>query len=74
MPAITIGSHVIDPVTLPERAQQELITFYEFLIFKYQGEPRSQRERRTILTSIFQEANGKLPENYKFNWEELHER
>ena len=74
MHAITIGSHVIDPVTLPERAQQELVTFYEFLVFKYHGEPRSQRERRTVLKSIFQEANGKLPKNYRFNREELHER
>lgn len=74
MSAIIIGNHVIDPVTLPEKAQQELVTFYEFLIFKYQGKPRSQVERRRILKSIFQEAKGKLPKHYTFNREELHER
>jgi hypothetical protein len=74
MYTITIGQHVIDPVKLPERAQQELVTFYEFLVFKYQAETHSSGERRKILKAIFQEAHGKLPENYTFNREELHER
>lgn len=75
MHAINIGNHVIDPVELPERAQQELATFYEFLVFKYhENEAHSQRERQIILNAIFQEAQGKLPENYTLNREELHER
>ena len=74
MQTITIGSHVIDPLSLPEKAQQELVAFYEFLLFKYQKKIHSQSEKQMILKSIFQEANGKLPENYTFNREELHER
>jgi len=74
MQTITIGSHVIDPLSLPEKAQQELVAFYEFLLFKYQKKIHSRSEKQMILKSIFQEANGKLPENYTFNREELHER
>lgn len=75
MHAINVGNHVIDLVKLPERAQQELVAFYEFLVFKYhENEAHSQRERQIILNAIFQEAQGKLPENYTLNREELHER
>ena len=64
-----------DISNLPEAAQQELATFREFLIFKYQRrETLVQREKRRILSTIFQEANGKLPLNYTFDREELHER
>ena len=72
---INIGNHILDIVKLPEAAQQELMTFYEFLVFKYQGQdalPRSEKQR--ILAMIFQEANGKLPVNYTLNREALHER
>lgn len=72
---VRVGTHVIDPVKLPEIAQQELVTFYEFLIFKYQGhDALLQQEKRAILNTIFQEADGKLPANYTFNREEIHER
>jgi hypothetical protein len=75
MKTVQVRNHVIDLVKLPVMAQQELMTFYEFLLFKYQGdELRSQREKRTILNAIFQEANGKLPANYSLNRDEIHER
>ena len=73
--AIHIGNHLLDIVTLPEAAQQELITFYEFLVFKYQGQAHDvQQDKQRVLSHIFQEADGKLPVNYTFNREELHER
>ena len=51
------------------------MTFYEFLLFKYQGDEMSlQHEKQTILNAIFQEADGKLPENYSLNRDEIHER
>jgi len=72
---VQIGNQVIDLVKLPEVAQQELVTFYEFLVFKYQGQTtRSQPEKHAILKAIFQEANGTLPVNYTFDRADLHER
>lgn len=72
---IHIGEHLLDIVQLPEAAQQELVTFYEFLIFKYQRQQQPvQSEKQRILSQIFQEAHGTLPLNYTFNREELHER
>ena len=73
--AIHIGGHLLDIMQLPEAAQQELVTFYEFLIFKYQGQEQPvQSDKQRILSQIFQEARGTLPANYTFNREELHER
>ena len=74
--AINIGNHVLDLVKLPRVAQEELVTFYEYLVFKYQGDTTTHltNERETILKTIFQEANGKLPINYTFHRDELHER
>ena len=72
---ITIDGRKIDVVVLPEAAQQELMLFYEFLVFKYQGQATPlQEKKRRILSEVFQEANGTLPVNYMFNREELHER
>lgn len=68
-------TQVIDLRKLPEMAQQELFTFYEFLVFKYQGyDIPAQQERRAILNAIFQEAAGKLPPSYTFDRAEIHER
>ncbi len=36
--------------------------------------PLAQSEKQRILSVIFQEADGTLPDNYKFNREELHDR
>ena len=70
-----IGGRLLDIVQLPEAAQQELLTFYEYLMFKYHGQQQPiQSEKQRILSQIFQEAQGTLPVNYTFNREELHER
>ena len=72
---IHLGSHVLDLVKLPEAAQQELVTFYEFLVFKYQGQADTARpNKQRILSQIFREAEGTLPEPYTFDREALHER
>lgn len=73
--SLQIGHHFINLAYLPEAAQQELLTFYEFLLFKYQGRKKgSAQEKKVILKEIFQEAEGKLPVDYSFNREEIHER
>jgi len=68
------GHHFLNIANLPDVAQQELVTFYEFLIYKYKRqEIPAQSEKQRILSTIFQEADGKLPLNYTFNREEVHE-
>ncbi len=65
----------IEIVQLPEAARRELVIFYEFLVFKYLGQQESfQKNKEQILTTIFQEADGKLPENYTFNRDDLYAR
>ncbi|MBF0449654.1 MAG: hypothetical protein HQK75_03035 [Candidatus Magnetomorum sp.] len=73
--SISIGTYFSDIVNLPMKAQQELFVFYEFLMFKYQKQKELvQNDKKSILSAIFQEANGKLPPNYSLNREVLHER
>lgn len=75
MQNIHIGNYVLDLVKLPEAAQKELAAFYEFLIFKYQGQTdTAQFDKQRILSQIFQEAEGILPDHYSFEREVLHER
>lgn len=64
-----------DFTQLPEMAQQELMMFHEFLVFKYRKyKGTCQRDQQHILRSLFDDTHGKLPVNYIFNREELHER
>lgn len=73
--SLQIGHNFINLSSLPEAAQQELLTFYEFLLFKYQRRKKgSAQEKKAILQEIFQEAEGKLPVDYSFNREEIHGR
>lgn len=65
----------MDFFKLPDAARRELITFYEFLIFKYQvHQDIPTHNKRKILTAVFRKADGKLPPDYKFDREEIHER
>ncbi|MCI5139104.1 MAG: DUF2281 domain-containing protein [Candidatus Electrothrix sp. AR1] len=67
-----IGNHMLDLLKLPEAARQELLTFYEFLIFKYQAQADTGRSKKQrILSGIFKEARGVLPEQYTFDREKL---
>ena len=72
---VQIGNQTIDLFDLPEAAQQELLTFFNFLMFKYQLQrKRAAQERENILKDVFQDAKGKLPAGYTFDRDELHER
>ena len=76
---IDIQNYLPDIAALPEAAHQELISFYEFLIFKYKYQEATQftqakDDKKRILSKIFNEASGKLPIDYTFNREELYER
>ncbi len=72
---MNLKNRIADLFELPEAAQQELMAFCEFLLFKYQGHTDTeQSNKQRVLSKIFQEANGILPESYSFDREELHER
>jgi len=61
----------IDLEVLPEEARKELIDFYEYLISKYKRRAKRAEKR---LKEILSNPIGVLPDNYKFNREEAHER
>lgn len=72
---IRIKDQVLDLVKLPEAAQDELLAFYEFLMYKYTTKGFSDKPRKQqLLSAIFDEANGTLPTPYTFDREALHER
>ena len=72
---VQVGNQIIDLLDLPEAAQQELLTFYNFLIFKYQlRKERASQDKKTVLKGIFQEAKGTFPAGYAFDRVEIHER
>lgn len=72
---IHIHDHVLDLVKLPEAAQEELLVFYEFLMYKYQQQTNTKAvNKQRVLSSIFDEAHGTLPIPYIFDREALHER
>ena len=58
----------IDLDILPDDAKRELIDFYEYLVKKY------KKTENVELLEIYKRYNIKLPSDYKFNREELHER
>ena len=73
---LPVNVQTIDLFALPEVAQQELLTFYEFLLFKYESRlvNGKNRERKQRLTRLFQEIQGTLPADYTFDRDQLHER
>ena len=56
---------------LPEEARRELIDYYDYLKRKYARgtEQTEKRLKKTLSNPV-----GILPENYRFNREEAHER
>lgn len=75
IPPVHEGNRGLDMMMLPEIARQELMTFYEFLVLKYQKKAEQEHsDKQRILSQIFQEANGILPAPYTFNREAIHER
>ena len=68
-------NRMLNLLALPEAAREELFTFYEFLLFKYQAQADTvPSKKQRILSGIFKEAQGVLPDQYTFDREELHER
>jgi hypothetical protein len=67
----------IDMDIMPEEIKNELLDFYEYLITKY-GKKQLElkdnvRDKRVFFESV-KKHSVRLPESYKFNREELHER
>ena len=48
---VHVGNHALDLLKLPEAARQELFTFYEFLIFKYQMQADTERSKKQRILS-----------------------
>lgn len=72
---IQIKDHRLDFLNLPEAAQEELIQFYDFLVYKYQQQIRKEpTNKQQILSAIFEEAKGTLPRPYVFDRDSIHER
>ncbi len=61
----------IDMDILPEEVKKHLIDFYEYLVNKY-GK-KKLKDKKVFFESV-KVHSFKLPEDYKFNREELHER
>jgi len=61
----------LDMDILPEEVKKELLDYYEFLVNKYAKKRLNNKKAffESVKTHSF-----KLPEDYKFNREELHER
>jgi hypothetical protein len=61
----------LDLDILPEEAKKEIKDFYEFLVSKYAT--KKARNKKAFLETV-KMYSFKLPVDYKFNREELHER
>lgn len=62
---------------LPDEVKKELLDFYEYLVTKYvkkQMELKSSISNKKAFFESVKKHAVKLPEDYKFNREELHER
>ncbi|MDL1971265.1 MAG: DUF2281 domain-containing protein [Candidatus Desulfofervidaceae bacterium] len=65
-----VNQRYLDLEILPERARKELLDFYEYLLTKYKKDKeKKERLKRTLSNPV-----GILPEEYKFDREEAHER
>jgi len=62
----------IDLDVLPEEARKELKNFYNYLLVKYGREGKELRKR--LFFESVRRHSFVLPEEYKFDREELHER
>ncbi len=67
----------IDINSLSEEARKELESFYKYLVFKYGGKKKRKTDLEKKKEDFLKFADKHLidlPEDYKFNREELHER
>jgi len=65
----------IEVDVLPDNAKRELFDFYEYLVSKYGKSPKevSPIERKNKFLKSISRHSFKLPADYKFNREEIHE-
>jgi hypothetical protein len=67
----------LDLEILPKEAKKELLDFYEYLLNKYgraKKEKVTMEKRKLQFFESVKKHSFVLPENYRFNREELHER
>ncbi|OQX76548.1 MAG: hypothetical protein B6D64_09665 [Bacteroidetes bacterium 4484_276] len=67
----------IDLNTLTDEAKKELKSFYEYLTFKYPKKIEkkiSEESKKEQFFRFIEKHSYNLPEDYKVNREELHER
>lgn len=64
---------LLDLSALPEQARREVNDFYQFMAKKYVKQKKSS-SRNQRLQWIFDESHGVLPDGYRFNRDEAHER
>lgn len=65
----------IDMSVLPKEVKKELLDFYKYLVIKYRKkEPKQKSFLKKSFFESLKKHSFKLPEDYKFNREELHER
>lgn len=70
-------SKIINFEHLPEDARKELLDFYEYLLFKHgksQGQAIPLHKRKEHFFKSVKKHLFTLPDGYKFDREELHER
>ncbi len=70
-------SSFIDLSSLSEDAKKELESFLEYLVFKYKKKTKRKNGKESNKEQFMKFADKhliELPDNYKFNREELHER
>ncbi len=67
----------LDMDILPEEVKKELLDFYEYLVTKYgkkQLKLKGTKKDKKVFFESVRKHSFKLPGDYKFNREELHER
>lgn len=67
----------IDLNSLTDEAKMELESFYEYLVFKYKKKgtrKNSEEGKKEQFFRFVENHTYNLPDDYKFNREELHER
>jgi len=70
-------SAFIDLNSLNGEARKELESFYEYLVFKYKSSGNKKKKgesKKQKFEKFADEHLINLPEDYKFNRDELHER
>lgn len=72
---VMVAGQPLDIDSLPLQGQKELVSFFDFLKFKFKkNEPKVQEEDVPSLDELFKTVKGRLPVDYKFDREEANAR